>query len=197
MRYAPPPLPSDSRVTKTQELIARKGTDLARWSELESLATQWDSRAAMAAEWIPAGVRVLDIGCGAMTLSALLKSNCTYIPADLVERRPGCHVIDLNQRQFPPGQYDWVVLLGVLEYIHEPAWALVRASDAAPNLLVTYCTAVGESIAVRRGMGWVNDLNQDDFEDLLGSNGWSIARVAEVKRGPSNVQLMYACVRTL
>jgi hypothetical protein len=189
-------LPTTERVCETEDLIARKATDLKRWAVLDNLATQWDARAAMAAQWIPAGSRVLDVGCGAMALGGLLKPGSSYFPADVVERRPGAFVIDLNAGEFPPGCYDWVSFLGVLEYVHDPARPLDRARAAAPNLLVTYCTHMGGDIATRRGMGWVNDLTRDDFERVLAGASWRIERVAEVKRGPTNIQLMYACRHT-
>src|SRR5579871_1575291 len=99
MNYRAPPQPTAERVRATEELIAAKSTDLGRWSDLGNLATQWDARAAMAADWIPAGVSVLDVGCGAMALGGLLKPGCLYSPADVVERRPGAFVADLNARQ--------------------------------------------------------------------------------------------------
>ena len=42
-------------------------------------------------------------------------------------------MVDLNRREFPSGDYDWVTFLGVLEYIHEPRWPLEQAAkvDAA------------------------------------------------------------------
>jgi hypothetical protein len=195
MTYRAPPQPTAARVRETETLIARQATDVARWAVSENLATQWDARAAMAAEWIAAGARVLDVGCGAMALGSLLKPGCSYFPADVLERRPGAFVADLNAKEFPPGSYDWVSFLGVLEYIHAPAWPLARAREAAPNLIATYCTHVGGDVALRRGMGWVNDLTRADFEAALAATGWRIARAQEVKRGPTNIQLMYACGR--
>ena len=193
MTDAAPPLPTAARARETEDLIARSATDVARWSVPGNLATQWDARAAAAAEWIPAGSRVLDVGCGAMTLGSLLKPGCSYFPADVVERRPGAFVADLNRREFPPGSYDWVSFLGVLEYVHDIAWPLVRAREAAPSLLVTYCTHLGGDVAVRRGMGWVNDLTRPQFEAALAGASWCIARAADIKRGPTNIQVMYAC----
>lgn len=195
MAYRAPPTPTGERARLTERLIAEGGTDTERWARLESLATQWDSRAAMAAEWIADGSSVLDIGAGAMALGALLKPACKYQPADVVERRPGCHVADLNKHEFPPGRYDIVTFLGVLEYVHDIAWPLARAREAAPRMIVTYCTDIGADPVLRRGMGWVNDLSAEAFAAALAAAGWKVERSQEVKRGPSNVQLMYLCSR--
>ena len=195
MTHRPPPLPTANRARETEDLIARKATDVARWSQPENLATQWDARAAMAADWIPEGARVLDVGCGAMALEGALKPGCRYFPADVVERRPGCYVIDLNKKEFPPGGYDWVTFLGVLEYVHDINWPLARAREAAPNLIATYCTYTGDDVESRRGLGWVNDLRQAEFEAALKAAGWAVIRQREVKRGFGNIQIMFACER--
>jgi hypothetical protein len=195
MSFRAPPKPTDERAKLTERLIHERSTDTARWAQVENLATQWDARAAMAAEWIPAGSRVLDVGAGAMTLGSLLEPGCTYQPADVVERRPGCFVVDMNRREFPPGTYDYVTFLGVLEYIHDIEWALQSAARAAPRMVVTYCTDIGADPALRRGMGWVNDLPATAFAAALERSGWDVERAREVKRGPSNIQLMYLCAR--
>ena len=195
MTFRAPPKPTDERAALTEELIRERGTDVRRWAELDSLAVQWDARAAMAAEWIAAGSHVLDVGAGAMALGNLLAAGCTYQPADVVERRPGCFVIDLNRDQFPPGTYDVVTFLGVLEYVHDIDRALRRAREAAPKLIVTYCTFTGGDVTGRRAMGWVNDLTAPEFTAALARCGWSVEREREVKRGPANIQLMYECSR--
>jgi hypothetical protein len=113
----------------------------------------------------------------------------------VVERRPGCFVVDLNRGEFPPGTYDWVTFLGVLEYIHDVRWPLVQAAKAAPRAIVTYCTDIGADPALRRGMGWVTDLSAAQFRQELEAAGWRVDDAFEVKRGPSNIQLMHVCSR--
>ncbi len=49
---------------------------------------------------------------------------------------------------------------------------------------------------LRRGMGWVNDLTRPQFEALLSAAGWTLRSVREVKRSPTNIQMMFACART-
>lgn len=191
MTFRAPPLPTSERAEQTERLIREGRSDTERWARLESLATQWDSRAAMAARCIPAGQRVLDIGAGAMALRAQLASTCSYSPADIVSRGPDCQIVDLNKGEFPAGQYDWVTFLGVLEYVHEPLPVLAHARDAAPNAVVTYCTMNNGEVQTRRGMGWVNDYSRPEFEAVLAAAGWIVREVAEVKRGPGNIQLMF------
>jgi hypothetical protein len=191
-----PPTPTAERARSTAELMLQKGTDTPRWAQFESLATQWDKRAAMAAEWIDAGSRVLDVGAGAMALGSVLQPQCSYQPADVVERRPGCFVVDLNRGEFPPGEYDFVTFLGVLEYVHDVEATLRRAGAAAPRMVITYCTYTGGvDVAVRRGLGWVNELTAEQFRATLESCGWRVDREREVKRGPGNIQLMFLCAR--
>jgi hypothetical protein len=196
MTFRAPPKPTEERARATEDLIRAGGTDTARWAQMNSLATQWDSRAVMAAEWIPDGSSVLDVGAGAMALGSVLKPHCTYQPADVVERRPGCFVVDLNRGEFPPGQYDWVTFLGVLEYVHDIDAALRRALGAAPRMIVTYCTYIpGSDVGIRRGMGWVNEFAAPAFTAALERTGWRVERSREVKRGPGNIQMMFECAR--
>lgn len=195
MNDRPVPLPDADRARETESLMERGASDVARWAQFTSLATQWDARAQRAAAHIPANSRVLDIGCGAMALRHALKPGCHYTPADLVARSPECLVVDLNQEQFPEGEYDWVTFLGVLEYVHDPARVLRRTALAAPHMLLTYCVDItaGAALHLRRGMGWVNEYDLSQFRALLQANGWVITSEAIDKQGMHNHQMMFVC----
>jgi len=196
MTYKPPPVPSDQRAARTEGLIALKASDLDRWRDAANLASQWADRSKLAAALIGSGPRrVLDVGAGDMALRGFLPADCDYVAADIVSRGPGCLVADLNQRQFPPGAYDCVTFLGVLEYLHEPAWALGMAARAAPILVVSYCADTSGDRAYRRGLGWVNDFGKADFEAALVAAGWSPSACVEYKKSAANTQYVWRCVR--
>lgn len=195
MTSRPPPLPTDERLARTQELIAEQGSDVARWREQTSLATQWNARARLAASLIEPGARVLDVGCGDMALRGFLPTGCRYVPADIVARAEDCLVVDLNKGQFPQGEYDVVCFLGVLEYVHDPAAALARAARAARGLVVSYCADTSGDQAHRRGMGWVNDHTVESFEALLRGAGWRPVKRGLHKRSATNAQYLWKCAR--
>jgi hypothetical protein len=196
MTFRPSPRSTSARTSATEDLIAKKATDLARWSDGANLATQWDGRAEIAGRLIgPAARRVLDLGAGAMALRSFLPEACVYLPADVAKRSDDCLVIDLNQQQFPDGDFDVVTFLGVLEYIHDPAWPLRMAAKAAPGLVVSYCTNSSGDTAYRRGLGWVNDFTEAEFEALLAETGWRIESRTDYKRNAKNVQYVWKCAR--
>lgn len=164
-----------------------------RWADLKSFSAQWRNRAALAAAHIPPCSRVLDLGCGTMALRDFLPPNCVYFPADLYSRSPDCQVVDLNKGEFPTGTYDFITLLGVVEYLTDPQHVLSKALSSAPRMLVTYCTMSEPSLPHRRQMGWVNDLTCYEFESLLSTTGWSITFREKIKSGPGNVQFLWDC----
>lgn len=197
MVFRAPPTSSADRLKLTESLIAEGATDVTRWSQFENLSTQWDERAKLAGDLIGSDpVKVLDVGCGAMTLEQFLAEGSTYSPADVAARREGCFVVDLNKGEFPAGVYDYVSFLGVLEYIHDPAWPLRRAREAAPRLIVSYCADISGDVAYRRGMGWVNDYAKAAFEALLVSCGWAPVDCVGYKRSATNAQFIWKCVRS-
>ncbi|RYM07981.1 hypothetical protein [Sphingobium cupriresistens] len=70
-------------------------SDFARWSRDNVFPPQWDERTAAMRKMIPDFVKsVVDFGCGAMALRAMLPPEFKYIPLDIVSRSPDTVVMD-------------------------------------------------------------------------------------------------------
>ena len=48
-------------------------TDFERWTDNASLSPDWARRAKFVARFIPAGLTILDVGCGNMDLEAVAR----------------------------------------------------------------------------------------------------------------------------
>ncbi|MDY7230445.1 class I SAM-dependent methyltransferase [Hyalangium rubrum] len=176
---------------------AREATQdhAALWADPASVQGRWTERAQLAADMVSPGSSVLDIGAGGMAVRRLLHPACRYTPSDFVQRSEDCIVADLNAGQFPPGRWDVVTMLGVLEYIQEPAAVLTRIGAAAPRLVMSYCCRKGASIAYRRKLTWVNDFTPDELDVLLRQTGWRMERAVELKRLPTFTEVLLSCTR--
>ena len=193
--YQPPfnrlfALPSDpvARARTTHLLQEVRGSDGARWSDAEELIPGAEARAQAAARRIEAGSRVLDLGAGTMALAKVLAPECTYVPADLVARSDDCHVVDVNQGQFPQGRYDVVTLLEVLEYVHDIPPLLERVGSCAERLICSYHVRGHETANERRQHGWFNDFSDGDIARMLAQARWRIVEQAGQEFGT-----LYSC----
>jgi hypothetical protein len=173
MLFATPADPA-ARAGATGLLIEARSSDGARWANPQELVAGAGERAQAAAQHIRPGSRVLDLGAGAMALKSCLPEGCHYTPADLLARSADCLVIDLNQQQFPAGNYDVVVLLDVLEYIHDAPSLLRRCRQSASRLILTYHPRQEESLDQRRQRGWFNDFDLAELTAILGQSNWTI-----------------------
>lgn len=158
--------------------LARK-TDFDRWSDAEALELAWDQRAEVAAGFVPAGSRVLDIGCGRMALSRFLPNTCVYQPCDLVARDSRTVVCDLNAGQFPSShaaQTDVIVMLGVLEYVADLEALFTHLRHAKCDLVVSYCVSDLTSDIDRASLGWINHLSLMELAVLFDKFGFRVER---------------------
>lgn len=69
--------------SQSHDRTETKAVDYARWGDPSSYSSTWDQRAALAADLIPDGVTVFEIGVGRGTFRDLIKHRCTHIGADL------------------------------------------------------------------------------------------------------------------
>jgi hypothetical protein len=163
---------------RRKKVIEAGRTDTVRWSDPGQLEVAWRARALFAADFIPAGTRVLDIGCGDMTLEQYLPFGCTYVPCDVVRRDDRTTLLDLN-REAPPAALlegvDLVSMLGVWEYLYQPRVVLEAFAAAKKSILCSYCVTEWTSHVDRRALGWVNDFSSHEFTGMARDCGYTVA----------------------
>jgi FkbM family methyltransferase len=169
--------------------VAGKSSDGPRWGDAHWLPAGAEERARAAASHIPAGAKVLDLGCGAMVLRTLLSPTCQYTPADFIPRSADTVVVDLNQGQFPAGSFDAVAMLNVLEFMHQPEATLAKCRNAAATLLLSYDLHGHGNKRARYERGYFNDFDETKLEALLKKTRWKIDL-----RGRGGDTIMLRCV---
>jgi hypothetical protein len=135
----------------------------------------WQARSVIAADLVPSGSRVLDLGCGAMTLERSLPFGCAYQPCDVVARDGRTIVADLNAHGVPEaalGACDLVVMLGLWEYLFKPTEIFAALAHTGRPILCSYCPTELTAHVDRRALGWVNDFSLSAFLDLARQNGY-------------------------
>ena len=153
--------------------------DRKRWGDPKSYSPPWSSRAEMASGLIPDGASILEIGVGAGDFRNRVQGRCRYEGADLAPLEDTTLILNLETDPSPDKEYDFVVLLGVLEYIYEPENAARKLCAAAPNVVCSYCCRLENASTAdvadqRGGMGWVNDFTHDEFVALFSNNSFSV-----------------------
>jgi hypothetical protein len=170
-------------ISINRSLAVERKTDFARWSNPSSLEPDWDRRAALAAQFVPDGARVLDLGCGRMALRQLLPNGCSYQPCDLVVRDPSTIVCDFNAGEFPEmaaSEADVITMLGVLEYIVDIDSFLGHLQRAKRDVVLSYCATDFSPAVDRPSLGWINHFSLFDLAVLFDRFGFHIERADRV-----------------
>lgn len=114
-------------------------TDYARWLDPNTFMSIWDKRAKRAAEFIPSGSTVLDLGCGKMGIRGFLPKGCRYIGCDLTPRSEDTVLCDFNRGEFPnneAGVATVITMLGLLEYITDMPGFFSNLRAHKPRLVI-------------------------------------------------------------
>jgi hypothetical protein len=163
---------------------AHPQTDFRRWSDEQQLSPDWADRAKEIALFIPAGWNVVDIGCGRMDVERFLRGGC-YLPVDLVRRDDRTTVVNLNRDAIPSdvlAKADCATLLGVLEYLEDPAALFRTLAEHQLYVACSYTFAEYVPLAERRLNGWFNDLTVEGFARLVEACGYRIERCQKFDR---------------
>jgi len=163
--------------------------DAARWADSNALEQIPDERAAYAAQFIPAGAHVLDLGCGRMALKRYLPNGCSYQGCDLLARNDDTIVCDFNAGEFPTeaaAQADIVVMLGLLETIVDVESFFTHLRFSKRDVILSYCATDLTGKCDRAALGWVNNFSFFDLARLFDRFGFRIECTAPI----DGVQMM-------
>jgi len=153
-----------------RNLALAETADAARRPDHDALAQAPDERAAFAAQFIPAGARVLDLGCGRMALRQFLPNGCRYQGCDLVAREADTVVCDFNAGEFPSeaaAQADIIVMLGLLETIVDVESFFTHLRFCKRDVVLSYCATDLTGKCDRTALGWVNNFSFFDLARLF------------------------------
>lgn len=101
---------------------------------------KWNQRMRLAARMIPPGSSVIDIGGGMCHLARMLEGG-EYRSLDIKKWTDKTTVADFNKGEFPRmkfGQYQYIVALGILEYIKAPLGFLKEIRKYGRTLILSY-----------------------------------------------------------
>jgi hypothetical protein len=164
----------------------------APWADPNALAQAPDERAAFAAQFIAAGARVLDLGCGRMALRNFLPNGCRYQGCDLVAREADTVVCDFNAGEFPSeaaAQADIIVMLGVLETIVDVESFFTHLRLCKRDVLLSYCATNLTGKCDRAALGWVNSFSFFDLARLFDRYGFRIECTAPIDSAQALMRL--------
>ena len=156
-------------------------TDLDRWNGKAS--PHDEARAAFAAQFIPAGAVVLDIGCGAMALERALPPGCHYQPCDRTARDHRTILSDLAAGEVADAaaaEADIVTLLGVVEYLPDVAGAMARLAAHGAALVFSYRPLQGAGGAGRHDPGRINHHSLDALAAMAAGAGYALSTAERI-----------------
>lgn len=158
---------------------------LARWADTQAMKGLWTNRAERVGRAIPAGARVLDLGCGAMEVEGFLPPGCVYLPSDVVKRDGRTRLCDYARGQFPApgalgGAPDRVTVLGVIEYMPRPAAFLRALRQYDARVLISYALLDQAPLLNREDKDWVNHLTRREFREMAAAAGFTVLSESQI-----------------
>lgn len=154
-----------------------------------------DKRAQMAAQFIPCGARVLDLGeGGGETLRDRLPFGCTY-EAGAIAHGKGSLIHTLTGQEFPTKaaiESDIIVMLGVFETIADLDDLFTHLRFCKQDVILSYCPTDLVGTEARTARGFVNHLSYAELVTLFDHYGFRIACTTPVSSGEMLMRLTQA-----
>jgi hypothetical protein len=145
-------------------------------------AVERDPRAELAAQFIPAGARVLDLSGGAKTLERYLPNGCSCRGVERGKRK-GAVVCDIANGDFPTqaaAQSDIIVMLGALEQIADIESFFTHLRFCKLDVILSYCATDLSKGRDRAALGFANHLSFYDLTLLFDRYGFRIECTAPI-----------------
>lgn len=158
------------------ELMRLKDEERRRWGDPASYKLAWNRRSQLAAELVPDGVSLLEIGVGTGVFRGLVSRRTKYVGADLQPLDETTIALDLDCDPLPHGRFDYAVLLGVFTYLHQPEAVAQKLCAAAAHVIVSYCCrrpelSLESVVESRRARGWVNHFTKRELVEIFSRHG--------------------------
>jgi hypothetical protein len=149
-------------------------------SDLESqpapARAEADPRGSLAAQFIPYGANILDLG-GNQSLQRLLPSGCHYRAIGKPGRKRGANTGDMAAGDFPTDaalQSDIIVMLGVLERFVDIETLFTHLRFCKRDIILSYSPTNLTGDNDRAAQGFVNHLSFYDLASLFDRFGFRI-----------------------
>ncbi|MEI9804810.1 MAG: methyltransferase domain-containing protein [Pseudolabrys sp.] len=150
-----------------------------------------DARAELAAQFIPAGSRVLDLSAGRRTLEDFLPAGCSYQSRDRVTCDGGAEC-NIARGDFPTKaatQSDIIVMLGLLEQIADVESFFTHLRFAKQDVVLSYSATDLTGGQDRVALGFANHLSFYDLTRLFDRYGFRIECTAPIDDSQSLMRL--------
>jgi len=148
---------------------------------------RWNYRAGVAVNKIYDDSSIIDLGGGFGEVYQAMGGKCEYVSIDLKPWTDLTVVADFNKGEFPDvKKADFVVCLGVIEYIEKPFYFLKKIHKYGNRMVISYRE---KSCG---GMDRKNNLSYMEFREILESAGWHILSEDRVRN--SEIIFRLKCV---
>jgi hypothetical protein len=138
--------------------------------------TKSDPRASLAAQFIPYGANILDLG-GNQSLQSLLPAGCHYRAIGKPGRKRAANIGDVASGDFPTDaalQSDIIVMLGVLERFADIETLFTHLRFCKRDIILSYSPTNLTGDTDRAAQGYINHLSFYELARLFDRYGFRI-----------------------